>query len=547
MPQKPVTSIVDDEGTVPIKAAGLPAALLERPESLRKSSDGSRASALLFGPFRLLPTQRLLLEGDKSVRLGSRALDILIVLVERAGDLVSKEELMARVWPTTFVQPTNLTVHIAALRRAIGDGRGGARYLINIPGRGYRFVAPVTVENSHYDPSDSRAVAVRGSRNLPALLTRPIGREKIVRELSARVPQTRLITVVGTGGIGKTTVALAVASELIAAFGYGIHFIDLASLDDPLLVPNALASALGFETQSGIPVPKPVSFLRDKQLLLVFDSCEHVIEAAASLATAVLEGAPNVHILATSREPLHVDGEQVCRLQPLETLDQFTCGVTAADALSSPAVQLFVERAVASSHGFELSDAEAPIVADICSKLDGIPFAIEFAAAQVSSFGLAGVAALLSDRLQCLTSDRRGVLSRHRSLRATLDWSYDWLSEQERAVLRRLSIFAGAFPIEAASAVAGCAGTTSCGIIDCIASLVDKSLLFAEVSDSSTRYRLLNTVRACLLERMIESGEFDEIARRHAEFLRVSVREAKPNGRARRLATGLPMIGSIEN
>jgi predicted ATPase/DNA-binding winged helix-turn-helix (wHTH) protein len=486
---------------------------------------GFPTSAILFGPFRLFPTQRLLLEADKPVRLGSRALDILIALVERAGDLVGKEELMARVWPKTFVEPANLTVHISALRRALGDDRGGNRFLVNIPGRGYRFVAPVIFEENQR--SDSHPAAAEQAHNLPALLTRPVGRADILSALAALLPRNRLITLVGPGGIGKTTVALTVADALIATFAHGIRLIDLAPLSDPLLVPSAIASVLGVEVYSRNPVLQLVAFLRDKQILLVLDSCEHMIESVASLTMAVLKGAPNLHILTTSREPLTVQGEHVYRLPPLQTPPQVSGARTAANALNSPAVQLFVERAMMSLGGFELSDAEAPIVAEICSKLDGIPLAIELAAARVAAFGIRALAMHLNDRLQILTTGRRTAPPRHLSLRATLDWSYDWLSELERVVLRRLSIFAGGFSSEAASAVATGPGKNLLDAVDCLTSLVKKSLVSADVTGKIVRYRLLDTTRAYLLEKLNESGEFDEIARRHAEFYRDTLQQAE--------------------
>ncbi len=259
-----------------------------------------------FGPFHLLLTQRLLLEGEKPLRLGSRALDILIALVERPGELVSKEELMAQVWPNTFVEPANLTVHVAALRRALKDGHGGNRYLVNIPRRGYCFVAPVKVSE---EPKSSApfTTATERTNNLPASVTRLIARSDTVSGLSARLSGHRLLTIVGPGGIGKTSVALAVAEGLLASYEHGVWFIDLTPLGDPLLVPRALASSLGLDIRSESLVSGLIAALGDKQMLLVLDNCEHVIEAAAALAAELLRSAPGVRILATSREPLWME------------------------------------------------------------------------------------------------------------------------------------------------------------------------------------------------------------------------------------------------
>lgn len=265
--------------------------------------------AISFGPFSLLPGQRLLLEGDKPVRLGSRALDTLIALVEHPGEVVSRDELMARVWPNTHVEDGNLKFQISALRWTLG---GGNRYLLNVPGRGYSFVAPVARAD------EARTAApeppqTENAHNLPALLTRLIGREDTITRLGNQLLRQRLLTIVGAGGIGKTSVALAVAEQLIPAYEHGVWLIDLAPLTDPRLMPNVLADALGLQIRSEDPLPGLVTSLRDKKMLLVLDNCEHVIDTAAALAVAVLTGAPGVQVIATSREPLRIEGEHVHR------------------------------------------------------------------------------------------------------------------------------------------------------------------------------------------------------------------------------------------
>ena len=473
------------------------------------SADG----AISFGPFRLLSARRLLLEGDRPVRLGSRALDMLVALVEHPGEVVSRDELMARVWPNTHVDESNLKFQISALRRTLG---GGNRYLLNVPGRGYSFVAPV----ARADEAGTAAPEppqTENAHNLPALLTRLFGRRDTITRLGNQLLRQRLLTIVGAGGIGKTSVALAVAEQLISAYEHGVWLIDLAPLADPRLVPSALADALGLEIRAENPLPGLVASFRDKKMLLVLDNCEHVIDAAAALAVGVLAGAPGVQLLATSREPLRIEGERVHRLSPLASAPALA-RLTAAEALGFPAVQLFVERAAAALDEFELTDADAPIVADICSKLDGIALAIELAAARVDTFGVRGVAAHLDDRFQLLTRGRRTALPRHRTLRATLDWSYELLPEPERVVLRRLGIFAGEFTEEAASAVTASAEIAASEVVESLANLVTKSLVSVDVGGVMVRYRLPETIRAYALQSLIESGECEQMARRHAEY-----------------------------
>src|SRR5271166_28096 len=264
--------------------------------------------AISFGPFRLLAGQRLLLEGDKPVRLGSRAFDILAALVERAGEVVGKEELVARAWPQTFVEESNLKIQVSALRRVLGDGQNGQRYIVTVTGQGYNFVAPVRIEKPSSIPAPP-AGASAAPHNLPFAVARMIGREEASAALLSRLSRERLVTIVGPGGIGKTTLALAVAERMIASYEHGVWLADLASLADPRLVPSAIATMLGVEVRAEDTLPDLVAALRRKRALLLLDNCEHVIDAAASLAAALLSSAPDVAILATSRVPLRVAGE----------------------------------------------------------------------------------------------------------------------------------------------------------------------------------------------------------------------------------------------
>jgi predicted ATPase/DNA-binding winged helix-turn-helix (wHTH) protein len=469
-------------------------------------------SAIAFGPFRFLPAQQLLLEDEAPVRLGSRAHDILTVLVEHAGEVVGKSELIARVWPNTFIDENTLRVHVAGLRRALGDGQPGRRYLASVPGRGYRFVAPVTVEQQDAPPRHIPETAAAPAHNLPVSRARVVGRAEVIAVLGDRLRRRPFITIVGAGGIGKTAVALAVAEALLPTYRHGVWLVDLASVGDSLSVPGAVMKALGLAIRSENQESELVDFLRDKETLVVLDSCEHVTDAAASLAEQLLAEAPGAHILATSREPLRAESERVHHLPPLRSPGEST-NLTAAEALAFPAVQLFVERAAAILDGFELSDDDAPIVSDICSKLGGIALAIELAAARVDAFGVQQLGTLLDDRFHILTYGKRTAQARHQSLAAALDWSYEFLPEVERIVLCRLSVFVGAFRLESAIAVAG---DDTTDVVEAVANLVAKSLVAADITGSVVRYRLLDTTRAYALQKLSARGEQEHYAQRHA-------------------------------
>jgi predicted ATPase/DNA-binding winged helix-turn-helix (wHTH) protein len=475
--------------------------------------DNFSARAHAFGAFRLLPAQRLLMESDRPLRLGSRALEILVALVEGAGKTVKKSELIARVWPGIVVEEATLRVHIAAIRKVLGDGRAGMRYVENVTGQGYRFIAPVTqVEDE--SPSPAVSATIEAALNMPGPLTRVIGRAPVVATLATRLLHRHFVTLVGPGGIGKTTVALAAADRLRSSYRDGVRFIDLASVTDPLLAPAALASALGLAGASQGAASRLLDFLKSRQTLLVLDNCEHVIDAAAFLAETLLAGAANLHILATSREPLRANAEWVLRLPPLEIPAPSAC-LTAKEALSFSAVELFNERAMASLDGFELGDPDVPVVAEICRQLDGLPLAIELAAARVEVFGLQGLAARLDDRLNLLTVGRRTALPRHRTLRATLDWSYDTLSPVEQTALRRLAVFTGSFNITAARRVIGDADIDVAAVTEVLCSLAAKSLITVDTATEQVSYQLLDTSRAYALEKLESSDESRDQAPAH--------------------------------
>ena len=479
-----------------------------------------------FGPYRLSPSARVLLNGGQPVRLSSRAFDLLRVLVERAGEVVTKEQLMALVWPSTVVEENNLRVHIGTLRKVLSDDQPGSRYVENVVGRGYSFVAPVVRHRigagaaADADSPDSTppvAAALEPAR-LPLLQTRIIGRDQVLEQLSAQVAQHRCVTVAGPGGMGKTTIALATAEAAQAAFGRHIYFLDLAPVADPQRVVATLAVALGLPALDSDPLPAMLSLLRERRALIVFDSCEHLIDAVAALAARLLRDTRQLHLLATSREPLRIDDEWVHRLAPLEVPAPDAPGARAAGALSYSAVQLFAERAQAGSASFALDAANLAHVSDICRRLDGIPLAIELAAGRVEFYGVAGVAAQLQDCFALLVRGRRTALPRHQTLRATLDWSHDLLSPVEQVLLRRCAVFRGDFTLAAALAVITCERIGKAQALDTISSLHAKSLLSANTGTDTPCYRLLDTTRAYAFEKLLESGEAASVARRHAQY-----------------------------
>ncbi len=388
---------------------------------------------IVFGPFRLLSAERLLLKSGKPVPLGSRALDILIALVERPGEVVSKTELMARVWPSVTVVDANLTVHMTALRHALADGQDGHRYIVTIPGRGYSFVSTVTRERRVRHADDLLAHG-----NLPAPVRPLVGRLDVVTSLTARIPKERLLTIVGPGGVGKTTVAMSVSQALAPLFSDGVLTVDVTVLRDSRLVATAVAAAVGLVTEPEWTSTRLAGALENRSLLLVIDNCEHMIDGVAALVADLLRLLPGLRILATSREPLRVEGERVCRLSGLESPPDRDL-LSAADALAFPAVRLFVEHA--EPWGFRLEDFDASDVAQICRRLDGVPLAIKLAAAHVSTLGIRGILARLDDSFSLLTSGQRSTPPRQRSMLASIEWSYRLLTDRERLTLQRLSVF----------------------------------------------------------------------------------------------------------
>jgi predicted ATPase/DNA-binding winged helix-turn-helix (wHTH) protein len=481
------------------------------------------AIRLRFGPFELNAAERSLKKANQVIPLGGRAYEILIALLENAGEVVGKAELIAKAWPDVTVEEGSLRVHLSSLRKALGDGQFGNKYIANVQGQGYRFIAPVTRLLADRDGSSASARL----SNLPPALGRMVGRDNVVREIQGRLQtEQRLITILGAGGIGKTTVALAVGHAALTDFSGAAFFVDLSGVSDKEHVIGVVASALGVDPRFVDRKDALLDFLRPRRALIILDSCEHLIETAAEVAGSIFQSAPGIHMLVTSRETLKIAGEHVLRLPPLDCPPEQP-GLTASEVLAYPAARLFAERVNARGSSFSLGEDEAPMVAEICRKLDGIALAIELAAGRAAVFGVRNTVAKLGSRLDLLKFGRRTANPRHQTLIATLDWSHDHLSEVERVLLRRVAIFVGNFTLEAALAVAEGGGIDGSEIPDALGNLVNKSLIGVLTGSRGPFYRLLDTTRAYALEKLAASGEQDAIARRHASFS-IQVLESNP-------------------
>ncbi|HEV7305693.1 ATP-binding protein [Ensifer sp.] len=467
---------------------------------------------LYFAPFSIVPARRSLTRDGAIVALGSRAIDILLFLISSPGELKANHDIVKQVWPDTFVDEANLRVHVSALRKALGDTRGEPQYIANIPGRGYVFVAPV----------ERRPVA-QAERTIRPLLSddpddmRIFGRDQSIEAVVSQLEKGRLVTIAGPGGIGKSTVARAVAARLGSRFN--LVRIDLSEVGAGELVPTVVASRLGVLSRSGEPISAISVALEATPTLVVLDGCEHVVENAARFVEAVLHGTRAVHFLATSREPLRSAGERVHRLLPL-ALPPST--LSSREALAFPAVQLFVERADACLGGYELSEEDTPVVIDICSRLDGIALAIELAAGRLESMGVAALGKSLTDCFKVLSRGRRTALPRHQTLRAALDWSYLLLNPSEQRALRELSVFRGRFTASAAEEMLTEDAT------DVLAALVAKSLVTLEANVEDPYYRLLDTTRIYAAEKLAGSSEFERAMARLGNYLCLLLEKSGP-------------------
>jgi predicted ATPase/DNA-binding winged helix-turn-helix (wHTH) protein len=476
-----------------------------------------------FGPFQLYPATRILKKDLKTVNIGGRAFDILVALLRRPNEIVTKRELFEQVWPNVNVDDGSLRIQITNLRKALGDGKGEGRYIKNVAGRGYCFVGTLTASSLRAElekAKPSRALS------LPFLPPNVVGRDEVIQQVSSQLLEHRFVSIVGPGGIGKTTVAAAVVEATEAEFD-NVHFLDLGPLNEPGLVASALASSLGIPVNTSTPLAALLVALNSQRDLVVFDCCEHVIDAVAQLAGAIYRKSERTFVLATTRESLRTEGERIYRLRPLECPPDGQT-MSAAEALSYPAVELFNDRLVASGAVDGLTDSTASAIGEICRRLDGIALALELVAGRVETYGIQGIASLLDNQATFHLRGRRGASPRQQTLSATLDWSYDLLTEVERSVLHRLSVFVGRFSLEAAQVVAAGGAVDGWQVVEPIDNLVTKSLASFDPTGPTLRYRLLDTTRRYLHQRLEASGEAAEVSRRHAIYYRDLLARAAP-------------------
>lgn len=459
-------------------------------------------TAVRFGDFELLPGERRLVAEGRTVPIGQRAFDLLQALVDRRERLVSKSELMELVWPDVVVEENNLQVQISTLRKVLGP-----QAIATIPGRGYQFTAPVNPgAGAAHRPNDT-IVPARSAVTAEAAL---FGRDDDLRAVVALVASHRLVTIVGAGGIGKSRLARAATSGLPAR-----AWVELAGLSEPALLPQAIAQALAIPLSGRAPaIDELAQGLAPRTLDLVLDNCEHLLDAVAEIVQAAISAAPALRVVATSQEPLRLPDEQQYRLAPLAV----PASAITDGARESGAVALLDARVRSIDPRFALTAETLPAAIDICRRLDGLPLAIELAAARVATLGLAAVRDRLDERFRLLTGGSRAVLRRHQTLRAALEWSHALLDAEERAVFRRLGAFAGGFTIERAQAVAAGEGLDEWAVLEALSALVDKSLVVADPGEPP-RYRMLESARAYALE-ALAAGETASTLERHARAMR---------------------------
>jgi len=447
--------------------------------------------------------------------LGPRGVAVLAVLVSRANEYVSKAVIMDTAWPGLVVEDGNLTVQISLIRRALALAPGGAKWIETLARRGYRFVGPV--EEVGRGSAAPAAKRIRSKHNLPNQLTSFVGRAQEIADLEELLTANRLVTLTGTGGAGKTRLAIQVASRFIDAFPDGAWMVELAALSDPRLVPQAVAQTLDVKEQPTRPVIETlIDHLASKKLLLVLDNVEHLLEACAHLVGEIVRRTSNITVLTTSRDRLGMTGELTYRVPSL-TVPDTSETMTPETALRYEAVRLFVERTKLVRPHFGVTTENAASLASLCYRLDGIPLAIELAAPRLRSMSVEELSQRLDRCFALLTTGSRAAPSRHRTLRSTIDWSYDLLPEREQAMLRRVAVFAGGWTLASAEQICAGDGIDALDVLGHLTSLVDRSLLVTDEQASATRYRILETVRQYALDHLRERAEEARWRRSHLD------------------------------
>lgn len=459
---------------------------------------GSMPNELVFsfGPFSLYPKRQRLLLGTRPVKLGGRSFELLHLLVQRSGQLVRKDELIAAAWPDVYVHYSNLKVNMSSLRRSLGDVQTAPIYIATIAGHGYRFVAPVRTAISEFDDQEipERPQEMSG---LPTLRDM-VGREADIANVLADLRNNHHVTLVGAGGIGKTTIAIAVARALEPDYPDGVCFIDLSIIDDPSLVPVALAAALGLRGNPGDTLGAILDYVRQRRMLVILDNCEHVLPAATIFARGLASDNGTSKLLATSREPLETSAEHIVWINSLACPDVVDT-VTAEQALRFPAVELFVRRA-SEWTGYELVNSDCAAVVQICHALDGLPLAIELVAAKMELYAPQELLAMLDEHVGFQNPHSSGATPRHATLLATIDWSFRLLSQNEAMIFRLTSVFADAFELDDIGAIAVVAGLKPVQVAAGLGGLVTKSLVTAQVSGAGLSYNSL-TARGVMQRR----------------------------------------------
>ncbi|SOE95716.1 Predicted ATPase [Burkholderia sp. D7] len=469
-----------------------------------------------LGRFQIDLEMRTLLRNGETVQLGSRAFDILAVVACANGRLVTKNELMKTVWPDTIVEENNIQVHLSALRKVLGPDRD---LILTVPGRGYQLLQ--RRKSAQPDKAGSRA---RDVRRLPPPKSGLLGRDLAVRQIRAMLEHTHVLTLVGAGGVGKTSVAVAAAHHSSTDFEEPVCFVELAALTTGEAVLRAIAESCGLSVPDPqVNVVQVAAALAQRRRLLLLDNAEHVIGAVAHIAEALVAGNDALRVLVTSREPLRIMPETVFRVEPLDVPPPRS---TDADILRCSAVNLFLRHANSLQGKVGSDSTEIQLVGEICRRLDGIPLAIELAAARVIALGVEGMYRRLDDRMAILSGGYRTALPRHQTLRATFDWSFAILDQNARSLFRRLAVFGDTFTFEAMCAVVCDEAYTVANAIGSIGELVAKSLVGVEFEGSVAKYRLSESTRAYAMAKLHEEGEQDDITARHACYLPATLQSA---------------------